>query len=224
MNQTPDTSNTSPHTTETTPQPIQAPPLPYTFKADISQLRKQVGVWRFVIAFILTFVFLIKYGLVVVIVGFVVLALIIFVSFYIPAARSITLTKEALEYRSAFGKVRTVSFADIESAKVFLAFFMENVGTSPRILIGLKNGGAALTVNSAFWRMEDLDKLLAVFRDTQVTVEYYDTPVTYQEIAQQFPTYVSAPERNSRPIILFAVIGTIVFIVGLAVIITVLQQ
>jgi len=224
MNQTPDAPNPTSTSTETIPQPIQAPPLPYTFKADISQLKKQVGIWRFVIAFILTFVFLIKFGLIAVVVGFVVLALIIFVSFYIPAARSITLTKETIEYRSAFGKVRTVSYADIQSAKVFLAFFMDNVGTSPRILIGQKNGGPALTLNSAFWRIEELDKLLAILRDTQVTVEYYDTPVTYQEIAQQFPTYVSSPERNSRPIVLGVVIGTIVLIVGLAIIITVLQQ
>jgi len=224
MNQTPDAPQKAP--TEPTEQPpiVQVPPLPYEFKADISQLRKRLGVWRYVLGYIIAFVLLVRFGWIVVGVGFAVLALVIVVSIFIPSRRSIVAMEDKIEYRNGFGKVRTLPYADIEGVKVFLGYYVDNFGVSPRILIGQKNGGAPLSITSVYWKGDDLDKLLAVLKDKGIVLEAYDAVVTYREIAQQFPTYVSGLERNTRKIILFTVIGIIVLIIGLAVVITLAQQ
>lgn len=179
---------------ETPQEPVKAPPLPYTFKASLKEYGRRLNKINIIIAIVFLSFFVIRFGVIVGGMSAVGFVLVIFGILSILSTRTITINPDGIKYRNGLGKVRTIHYEEIEGAKVFLNYVEANFGALPRVIIGVKNG-APLSLVAAYWQLEDLEKLLAVLRDKQVTTEYFEQPATYGMIAKQFPTYASYIER-----------------------------
>lgn len=200
------------------------PPLPYTFQANLSLYRKRLGVVRIIIAAGITLVLFYKYGLVFWLGSVVGLTILIVAILAVFARRSVTIHSDRLAYKTLF-KTRTIHFEDIEGVKVFVNYYEASFGSFPRLTIGMKNNATSakiidpLTFVALYWRPEDMDMLIEVFKNKKITVEYYEDPVPYGVIAKQFPSYTSNIERHP---IRIALITTAIVFVAIIVIVAVI--
>ena len=220
MTDTPETPTPTP-TSDITPsqpvEPVQAPALPYSFKANLKEYRKRVGIWRIGLALIISIFFWVKFGPVVWILSVLAIAAAILGYFYVLSRGRVTLTTEKVEYRSGFGRTQNVPYAELEGAKVFINFLDAGFGIAPRVSVAQKGATShPINLNSLYWSVDDMDKLIAVLNDKKVPVEYYEDIVQYQAIAKQFPNYATYIERHTGFVALMAVIAILVLVVGIA--------
>jgi len=211
--QTTPTPESSPSTPP--PEPIVAPALPYSFKSNLTEYRKRLGVGRIALAFVLTFIFWLRFGPVVWILSVIGLTILIVGILYLLSLRRATITPEGISYRGGLGRTRTVRFDEIEGTKVFLGYYEPSFGLAPRVVVAQKNG-TPIVFSGLSWVPEDLDKLLAVLKDKNVTIEYYEDVVTYAMIAKQFPTYTTYVERHPFVVATWSVIGILIVCVAIA--------
>jgi len=197
-----------------TSAPVKAPALPYTFKANLSEYRRRMGVMRIILAFIISLALYFRFGLIVWIISVICITFFLIVLFYLLSTRTITLKSDSLVYRNGLGKRRTVLFESIESAKVFLNYYEPTFGIFPRISIGMKKG-APISIVSTFWTLVDMERTLVVLKDKKVLVEYYEEPVSYPALAKQFPSYVTYIERH--PIQLTFIILGVILVIAVAI-------
>ena len=196
--------------------PIPAPPLPYSFKANLSEYRKRLGVFRIVLAFALTLTFWFRFGPIVWIISVIGIALLIFIILYFMSARRMTVNADSLVFTGAFGKKRTVRYDELEGVKVFVNYIEAGFGVTPRVAIAVK-GGAPLVFNGLYWSVDDLDKLLAVLRDKSIPTEYFADLATYQAIGKQFPNYATYIEKHTWLLATLITVGIIVVLtIGIA--------
>lgn len=172
-----------------------APALPYTFKANLAEYRRRLGVWRFILAFGLTFIIFLRFGVLAWVITVVLITAAILVVMYLLSRRSITLTKTHIEYTNSFGKVKKLEYHDIRSFRVFVNYVEPSFGLTPRIIIAT-NKRPFVSLVGMYWNLEDLDSLLSTIKDKKINAEYFEDFAYSTQIAKQFPESVSVYERH----------------------------
>lgn len=220
MTDTPETPTQTP-TSDITPsqpvEPVQAPALPYSFKATLKEYRKRIGIWRIGLALIISIFFWVKFGPVVWILSVLGIAAAIIGYFYLVSRSRVTLTNEGIEYHSGFGRTQIVPYGELEGAKVFINFLDAGFGIAPRVSVAQKGATPnPINLNSLYWSVDDMDRLIAVLNDKKVTVEYYEDIVQYQVIAKQFPNYATYIERHTGFVALMTVIAIVVIVAAIS--------
>src|SRR5690349_9323375 len=97
----------------------QSNTLPATFKADITNYRRRLGVMRIGIALAVSLLIWLRFGFVAWIIFVVVIALILTVGVIALSRRTLTVYADKVEYKNAFGMKKTIALQDIEAVKVF---------------------------------------------------------------------------------------------------------
>jgi len=211
-------------TVQTTPEvpqePIKAPALPHAIHANLKEYRRRLGVWRVLLAFALTFIFLVRFGWVVWVFSVIALVLILGIILWFLGKRSLTLTAEGIEFKNALGRGKTLLYSDIEGAKVFVNYYDTGFGIMPRLSIASKSKEEGITLIGMFWPVEELDAILATLREKNITAEYYEDAVTYTAITQQFPKYGTYVERHPGKIVAISLVAIVAVCVGIALFMT----
>ena len=203
-----------------TPEPLPEPPLlPFTIKADLSEYRKRVGVWRVLIAVIFLAIVFFRFGPIAGTISVVTVGLTIAIILFVLSRRSIVLDVNEVKIYGFFGKTKEFKYEDISSVKVFLAYIEPAFGHTPRIIAGKKGGGAFFTLLTLYWKSTDIDLLLATMNAKSVANETYTEPAVSAMVAKQFPDYVAAYEKHPY-LIAFGIVIAIVVIVTIFVILT----
>ncbi len=199
--------------------PVPAPALPYIIHANLREYGRRIGVWRIVLALGLTTFFFYRFGVIGWIVSVAGITFLISAILWFLAHRSVEIKSGQITVKNALGKLRTVTFTEIEEVKVFVNYYEPTFGVAPRITIAVRQG-EPVSLYSLYWPVDELDKLLAVLRDAKVKTEYYADAATYTMIAKQFPTHATYLERHPWKIA-WIVTGVIVaIVVAIAVLLT----
>ncbi len=201
----------------------KAPELPYTFRANLKQYFRKLGVWRVVLALALTLLLYLRFGFFVWVLSVVGIAAIIGCILFFLAHRRITITNEGLEYYNPFGRVRKITYGEIESAKVFVNFYEPSFGAMPRVSIGMHADVPPIVLSGMYWPLENLDKLLASFEDKKVVVESSTDVVVIKHITTYFPKYATYAERHTVLLATLIVLGIFVAITLFVVIVELVQ-
>lgn len=199
------------------PQPLTvAPTLPFQMIANLTEYRRRLGIIRFILAFGLTLIILVRFGWASWLAFIVLVSVLIFIILFVLAKRSLTMQADRLEFTNAFGRTRQLKLEDISTVKVFMGYLEAGFGHAPRIIIGTKANKPFFNATTLYWRAEDIDSLLAALKDKNVAIESYEEPVLSYSLAKQFPEYVSVTEKHPVWISLGIVaIIIVVIIVGL---------
>ncbi len=200
--------------------PVIPPALPYTIKAHLGEYRRRLGVGRIILALALTAILYFRFGFWVWLFSAIAIVLIIFVILWVLGRRTLVLSDADIQHIGGFSARRTLSYSNIESAKVFLSYVEPTFGVAPRVTIAEKNSKTPLTLSALYWPVEEIDKLMAVLQEKKVKVEYYDQPVNSAMIVKEFPIYTSYIERHPFKIAAIATVAIIVVAVAIAVLIT----
>lgn len=198
---------------------VPAPDLPYTIHANLREYGRRIGVWRIVLALGLTAFFFYRFGPVGWIASVAGITLLISIILWFLAHRSLEVKGDQITVKNALGKMRTVTFHEIEEVKVFVNYYEPTFGVAPRVTIAVKQG-EPVSLYSLYWPVDELDKLLAVLRDAKVKTEYYADPATYTMIAKQFPTHATYLERHPWKIAWIATAVIVAIAVAIAVLLT----
>lgn len=204
MNETP--SSPSP---EVKPLP-PAPALPFTMKAHLAEYSRRLGMWRYILGFLISLFILFRFGPVAWIAAIAAITGIILLFLYFMAHRSVAATAEGLEYTNGFNKKRTVAYADIPNSKVFVSYIEPGFGIAPRVIIMLA-GKPFVSLSGLYWKYEDIDLLLATLQEKKVGIEFYQDLVISKTIKTQFPTALLWYERHP---VVFALLLTVLIIVA----------
>lgn len=198
---------------------VKAPALPYTLKANLKQYFRKLGAWRIILALALTLILYFRFGLLVWVISIVAIVVIVGLTLFFLARRRLKVTKTGLEYTNPFGRVRKVTYSEIETAKVFVNFYEPSFGAMPRVSIGMQADVPPIVLSGMYWPLEGLDMLLAVFNDKKVVIESTADVVMMKHIITYFPKYVTYAERHTVLLATLIVLGilaaiTIVIVVG----------
>lgn len=196
-------------------QPIVAPPLPYTIKANLVAYRKRIGMGRIGLALIITLVFYFKLGFLGWLLSTAGLAVLIVAILYILKSRTLTITSSEVTHVNFFRRQRVIPFEAIEGVKVFINYYEVSFGAVPRVIIAEKSSKSPLILSTMYWPVDEIDKLLAVLRDKNITTDYYDDVVTSAMIKQQFPSYASYAERHTWMIAIIGSFAIVAAVVGI---------
>lgn len=202
---------------------VKAPTLPYTIEANLKQYFRKLGVWRIVLALALTALLYLRFGFFVWIISVVGIAAIIALILFFLARRRITITTEGLEYSNPFGRVRKITYGEIETAKVFVNFYEPSFGAMPRVSIGMHADVPPIVLSGMYWPLEELDKLLAVFEDKKVVIESSTDVVMMKHITTYFPKYATYAERHTVLLATISVLGILAAITAFVVIVELVQ-
>lgn len=207
----------TPHDTSTEKQPIEpikAPALPFEMKANLIEYRRRLGVARFVLALGLTFVFYAKFGFVVWILSVIGLAAVIMLILFFLARRKVIATTTDVTFVNGIGMKRTVPYAQIADSRVFLSYIEPGFGVVVRVIIGTSHKKPLVSLTSLFWKLEDVDLLIAALTSKGATFEYYEDMVQSAAIAKQFPESVAAYEKHPYLIATGIVIAILAVVVA----------
>jgi len=191
---------------------VKAPARPYTLEANLRQYFRKLGAWRIVLALALTALLYLRFGLLVWILSVVGIAAIIGITLFFLARRRLTATETGLEYTNPFGRVRRVTYGEIETAKVFVNFYEPSFGAMPRVSIGMQADVSPIVLSGMYWPLEGLDNLLAVFNDKKVVVESTADVVMMKHITTYFSKYATYAERHTVLLASLIVLGILVAI------------
>ncbi|MGH7218288.1 MAG: hypothetical protein ACREGE_02500, partial [Candidatus Microsaccharimonas sp.] len=176
---------------------VKAPTLPHTLEANLKQYFRKLGAWRIVLALALTALLYLRFGLLVWILSVVGLAAIIGIILFFLARRRLMATDTGLEYTNPFGRVRKITYGEIETAKVFVNFYEPSFGAMPRVSIGMQADVSPIVLSGMYWPLEGLDALLAILNDKKVVVESTAEVVMIKHITTYFPKYATYAERHT---------------------------
>lgn len=190
------------------------PKFPYTFKANLSEYRRRLGLWRIVLAVSLTLIIFFRFGLVAWLVTVVGLAILIGTGIFLISRRSITLTEKEIRYVTMFGSTKTLPYSQIENPRAFMQFFDPGFGIMPRIIIGTKAKKPFLALTPLFWKPEDLDRMLIAFDSKGIQFEYFEDVADSAAITKQFPESLTYIEKHPYRIAFVIVILIIVLATG----------
>jgi hypothetical protein len=169
--------------------------LPYTFKANLAEYRRRLGIWRFILAFGLTFIIFLRFGVLAWALTVVLITAVILTVMYLLSRRSLTLTKTHIEFTNSFGKVKKLEYHDIQSFRIFVNYVEPSFGLTPRIIIATDKRPFVSLVGM-YWNLEDLDRLLSTIKDKKIDTEYFEDFAYSAQIAKQFPHSVPVYERH----------------------------
>ncbi len=187
-----------------------------TIKANLHQYLRSLGVVRPLVAILLTFLLWWKFGLVVWMCSVVFLVLLIGLGIYLLQRRTISLTADAVEYRTMFNQRVAVPYKNIESVKLFPNYVDPAFGTAVRLSIATKSAAyTPISLQSFYWDAEDLRTVAKELAKKEVTLEQHDDFVTYSDISTLYPKYATFIERNPGKI---ALIVTPILIIGIVVV------
>lgn len=198
-------------------QPLpSAPQLPFQMKANLSEYRRRLGALRFVVAIILLSLVYFRFGVIGGAITTSIVVLVVAIILTVQSKRALIATKDGIVYTGAFGKKTSFRYDEISTVKVFLGYIETGFGPAPRIIVGKSGGGFYFTMTTLYWKVEEIDLLLAIIQDKQIVIETYETPADSAMISKQFPDHVAAFERHpywmATGIVLLILVAVIVFV------------
>lgn len=199
--------------------PVPTSPLKIT--GQLSRYYRGLGVFRPLLAIGISAIIWVRFGFVAWLITVIALILGAVLVISLLSRRSIVADEKSIRYRSMFGKTTEIAYTDVESIKFFLNFVDANAGQATRLGVASKTSDKPITVQSFYWRKEDLESL-AVFleKHTGVKVECYNDFLTYQNIVYYFPKHATYIELHPGKIVLIALPILLVVIFGIALIMT----
>lgn len=196
------------------PKLPEPPQPPFFLRGNLTEYRRRLGTKRLSLGFTLTLYFLYKFGFVGWLISIAVLVAIISLILLLMISRSIRAEDSTMSYRRIFKSRRTISYDEIESVKVFENFNEFAFSGAQKVIIGFKQKSWPIKMYEYYWLKTDVEKLLALFKQKNVSIEYYDQPVTAAVIAKQFPRYASFSELHARLVITITIVVTTLVLAG----------
>lgn len=202
-------------TTEKQPvEPVKAPTLPFEMKANLVEYRRRLGVARFVLALGLTFVFYAKFGVVVWILSVIGLAGLIILILFLLSRRKVIASNTGITYINGLGMKRTALYSQIADSRVFINYIEPGFGVVVRVIIGTTDKKPLVSLTSLFWKLEDVDLLIAALSKQGKTFEYFEDMAQSAAIAKQFPESVATYEKHPVLIATLIVIAIVAVVVA----------
>ena len=98
--------------------------------------------------------------------------------------------------------------------KANLIEYRRRLGVVVRVIIGTSHKKPLVSLTSLFWKLEDVDLLIAALTSKGATFEYYEDMVQSAAIAKQFPESVAAYEKHPYLIATGIVIAILAVVVA----------
>ncbi len=196
-----------------------APALPFTMKSNFAEYRQRLGVIRIVLALALTFFIWFRFGYLAGAISTVVIVATLAIMLGLLHRRKLAISADSLTFYTAFGRQKVLSWAEVGNVHVFAQYIEPGFGVMPRIIIADKQGNGFASFTSMYWNVDELNLLLATFKERNTEVVWYADYAQSAAIAKTVPQLLAYHERHPV-IIALGVVGVLLVAITVFVLLT----